>query len=229
MATKNQKLPPHYALLPGAGKSDIFLPHKPGIIFEEMARFFKDFKISLSFYVGEPFWQAEAIYHDTCRAVKIPDCIGSIYNLPLNSKLVKELNIEAIITTGKIFDAWASCLDVELLRSVKYWYLMGTARPAVFEKIRNLSPKAKIFQHYAPFAVVAAGYQCEHLAGNPNLFHPSKNPKIKLELSPKNKILVTIGKPLLLKALKKYPTKNFGKIYEKRCPCGQKRIFEIAV
>ena len=229
MKKRAEKLPPHYALLLGARQGDVFLPHDPEIIFEEMADICRKFKIKKTFYIGEPFWQTEAVYHNTCRALKIPDCVGSIYNLPLDSKLITAWDIEAVITTGKIFGAWAGHLAPEHWRSVKYWYLLGPVKPAIFEKIKSASPKAKIFQHYAPFAAAPAGYQCEYLSGRPNFFHPSKNPKIKLELSPKKEILMTIGKPPLLKSLNKYPTNDFGKIYEKHCPCGQKRTFEIKV
>lgn len=225
--------PTHNALFPSAGDGgkDVFLPYNLNATLDEIAVVFKSLKIKRAFHIAPPFWQIESIYHRTCRKMKIPDCMGTIYNLPLADKLIRELKMEAIVTIEKIFWPLMRFLNKPGAEPppLKLWYFFGDPLSGrLADVIKRVWPDAKIYQHYAPFPPVPIGYQCQHLSGRINHFHQSLRPDTKVELSLTYKILVSIKKPLL-KPLIKFETAHRGKLYEKKCPCGQKRIFEARV
>ncbi|MBI2003763.1 MAG: hypothetical protein HYS78_02195, partial [Parcubacteria group bacterium] len=175
-----------------------------------------------------PFWQMEKVYHNTCRALKIPDCMGTIYNPALFFELVKTLKAEAIVTVPQILPLLLSKKDgvPDIGKHFRLWYFIdGYLDPELATAIKEWTPEALIWQSFGPFPPVPAASQCVNLAraGRLNCFHHRPGHKVEI----KNGKIAISSRENPAFPLIGYRTGVSGILKKESCPCGADKLLQI--
>lgn len=156
---------------------------------------------------------------------------GDTNNLPITSKLAKQLEIDALRTTPTILYFLIPYLQKEYdLNKIRYIFLMGEFCSEVkVDYFKKVFKNAYFQSNYGGNETSMRGFRCDFLAKlPPRFFHPLPifhfeihNPDEESELILTH-LYTKVAFPFI-----RYKTGDCVKIEDKKCECGQTKLMEV--